>query len=193
MANMNTVFGLYNLAGAVSATETAVSATAGGTTRALMGLTSEPTLAQGLFDGRPFKIRVVAKAIATGASNFTVNLYWNSAANTNLTTFTGDVLVIGSGAQALASKAGSVFMEATLMWDASLQALGGFWNEAAGLANIVTTPAIIKSSAAVTATNPITATGVATQNLLQFFVTFTCSTAANVTSATLVELAIDRV
>jgi hypothetical protein len=188
---MNTVFGLPSLAGPVSATETAVAAVAGGTTRALFGLTSDVN--GGFFDGRPFKIRVVASAVATGTSNLTVNLYWNSAANTNLTTFTGDILVIGSGAQALASKSGSIFMEATLMWDSTLQALGAFWNEAAGLANIVTTPAIIKTSAAVTATNPVTSTGVATPNLLQFFVTMTCSTAANVTSTKLVEAAIDRI
>jgi hypothetical protein len=145
------------------------------------------------FDGKPFKIRAVAQATATGASSFTVNIYWSSGKNTtDLTTLTSDVLVIGSGAQVLASKNGSVYLEAVLMWDSKSQQLAGFWNESAGFANIATTPAVIKTSSAVTATNPIT-TAITSATALQFYVTFTCSTAANVSQATLVEFSIEAI
>lgn len=195
MSNMNTVFALYNLPGVVSATETAVPTVVGGTTRALMGLTSEPAASQGLFDGHPFKIRVVAKAVGTGASNFTVNLYWNSANNTNLTTFTSDVLVNGSGAQALASKPGMVFTESVCVWDSALLQLSGYTPAPAGFSSLVTTPNLVTPTAAtkINTSGVIASTGVSTPNLVQFFVTFTCSTAANVSSATLTELSIERI
>ena len=190
MPNQNTVFGLYNLTGPTSSTETAVATPGSTTLRATLGLTND--INGGFFDGHPFRLRVVSQGAASGACNFTVNVYANLGANiSDLTTLTNDVLVIGSGAQALASKSGFVFMEAILMWDSTLQALGAFWNEAACLANIVTTPAIIKSSAAVSATNPITSTKTATINAVSFYVTHTMS--ANATSSKLVELAIDRI
>lgn len=190
---MNTVFAEYNLVGPTSSTETAVASVTGGTTRAILGLTSEPLKAQGLFDGRPFKVRVVSQAVATAASNFTVNLYWNSTSNTNLTTFTNDVLIIGSGAQAAASKWATVFMEATCMWDSTSTQFIAFWNETAGAANIPTTPAIIKSSASLIAAGSgiVSSSAVGTPNLVQFFVTHTSS--GTTTSSTLLEFAIDRI
>lgn len=191
MANANTVNSLpFNLTANSTSTETAVAAVSGGTTRAVLGM--RPDIAGATyFDGRPFKLRVVAQGVASGAGNFVVNTYWNSTSNTNLTTFTNDVLIIGSGNQALASKSGIVFMEAICLWDSTLQQISAFWNEAAGLAGLVTTPAIIKTSAAVTATNPVTATGVGTLNLVQFFVTTSIS--ANGTSAKLLEFSIDTI
>jgi len=191
MANANTVFSApYNIVGPTSATETCIAQGTSTTQRQLMGLGTD--IAGGVFDGHPFKLRVISQGVASGACNFTVNCYLNSGANTaDLVTLTNDVLVIGSGAQAIASKSGYVFMEATLMWDSTLQALAGFWNETAGLAEIVTTPAIIKTSAAVTATNPITSTKAATQDKLQFFITHTMS--ANATSSKLIEFSIDRI
>jgi hypothetical protein len=202
MANANTVAGLYGLAGPISATETAVQSPVGVMNPSgckyvwysssrycyqfhLMFLAES-------YDGKPFKLRVVAQGVASGACNFTVNVYWNSLANTNLTTFTSDVLVIGSGAQALASKSGVVFMEATLMWDSTLQQLAGFWNESAGASDIPTTPAVIKTTSAVTATSPITgSTAITKTDQLEFFVTFTMS--ANATSSKLIEFALDRI
>lgn len=192
MANMNTVFAVYNVAGPVSATETAVASTPGGTSRLLLGLTND--VAGGFFDGKPFKVRAVVSGLATGASNLTVNLYWNSANNTNLTTFTSDILVQGSGAQALASKNGTVFVESILVWDSVLAQLSGYNAAPGGFAALVTTPGLINSSATKANTSGVVASsGVATSNLVQFFVTVTCSTAANVTSTTLKELAIDRI
>lgn len=186
MANCNTFAGLYNQTGPTSATETAIASASSSTTRAIVAM---PTNSE--FDGKPFKARVVSQGVASGACNFTVNLYWDSNANTNLTTFTGDVLVIGSGAQALASKSGTVLMEAICVWDSTLAQLAAFWIDSAGIANIPTTPAVIKTSGAVTATNPVTASGVATSDLLRFFVTHTMS--ANATSSKLIELAFDEI
>lgn len=201
MPNANTVAAFYNLAANSTSTETAVQApvgvmtpngvsTSGTPLRALIA--PPPDVAGGFFDGYPFKLRVVAQGVASGAGNFVVNTYLNVGGNTNLTTFTSDVLVIGSGNQALASKSGVVFMEAYLMWDSVLQQLAGFWNAGAGAADLVTTPAVIKTSNAVTATNPIsTSSKLATNSGLQFFVTTSIS--ANGTSAKVLEFAIDRV
>lgn len=205
MANANTFAGVYTIPGPVSATETCVAAynaiggnTTGGftqqaiqtgTTRQFVGVPAD--VSGGIFDGRPFKMRVVAQTQSTVASNFTVNCYWSAGVNTNTTTLTGDILVIGSGAVAVASKPATVFMEATLQWDSSLQSLTGFWNGAAGQYVITSTGGvIIKSSAAETATDPI-ATLQASTGLLNFFVTFTNSGA--VTSTKLIEFALDRI
>jgi len=200
MSNANTFAALYNLPANSTATETAAqsavgvfgvlgASTAAAPLRAILAPRSD--VSGGLLDGHPFKLRVVAQGVASGAGNFTVNVYLNAGGNTNLTTFTNDVLVIGSGAQALASKSGVVLMEAILMWDSTLQQLAGFWNEAAGVSNIPTTPAIIKTSAAVTATDPIASTGVATVDKLQFFVTSSIS--ANGSSAKILEFALDQI
>jgi len=188
LANLNTATALYNLTGPTSSTETAIAAAGSTTVRAVLAPPQD--LAGGFFDGHPFKVRVVSQAVVTGAANFTVNVYANLGGNTNLTTFTNDVLIIGSGSQAAASKWATVFMEAIVMWDSVSQQLAAFWNAAAGAANIPTTPAVIKTSAAVTATNPV---GTALSNIssVQFFVTHTLS--ANPTSSKLVELAIDRI
>lgn len=202
MANANTIASLTNLTGPNSATETCVQApvgyinrlgasTTGTPLRALLEI--RPDVTGGQFDGRPFKLRVIAQSIATGTNNFTVNVYWNSNNNTNLTTLTSDVLVIGSGAIAQASKTSYSFMEATCFWDSSLQQLAAFWNETAGLNDLITTPAIVKTTAAVTATNPLASSLANAQASLGFFVTFTCGTPGNVTSTKLIELAVDQI
>ena len=188
MANTNTKSALYSLPANFGATETAVALRGSTTTRALLSVSND--VAGGLFDGHPFRVRVVAQGVASGAGNFVVNLYWNSAANTGLTTFTSDILIIGSGNQALASKSGVVYMEAVCMWDSTSQQLAAFWNEAAGAANIPTTPAIIKTTAAVTATSPVT-TALTNTSSLSFFVTTAIS--ANGTAATLIEAAIEQI
>lgn len=200
MANTNT-FAAFpnNLAANFSSTETAVqspvgvmgplgASTSGTPLRQLLSV--PPDVSGGIYDGRPFKMRVIAQGTASGAGNFVVNTYWNKGANTNLTTFTNDVLVIGSGNAALASTTGYVFMEAVLFWDSTLQQLAAFWNETAGLADVVTTPAIIKTTAAVTATDPV-ASSLTKTDSLQFFVTTSIS--ANGTGAKLVEFSLDRI
>ena len=208
--NMNTIAGQFNLPGPISATETAVAsinqiggASAGytqqttpfGTVRALVG--PPPDIAGGELDGRPFKLRVGVSWVATSTSNLTVNAYWNCGTNTDLLTFTSDVLVIGSGALAVASKNGCMFMEAPLLWDSGSKQLVGFWNADPGIASLPT-PVAIKSSSALTAVNPIAISttasqaAIATMAGLQFFVTITVATVASVTSVKVNELAIER-
>ena len=207
---LNTIAGVYNLPCPISATETAVAsinaiggASAGytqqttpfGTVRAVVG--PPPDISGGELDGRPFKLRVGVSWVATGGSNLTVNAYWNCGANTNLLTFTSDVLVIGSGALAVASANGSMFMEAALLWGSGEKQLVGFWNEIPGIANLPT-PAGIKATGALTAASPIAISttasqaAIATMAGLQFFVTVTVATIASVTSVKLTELAIER-
>jgi hypothetical protein len=202
--NTNTFAGVRNYPGPTSATETAVAVinplgggSSGytqqtaqfGTTRQLVGV--PPDVSGGIFDGSPFKIRYAARAIGTGAGNFTVNVYWNNGVNTDLTTFTSDVLVIGSGAIAVASKPALAFDEVTLMWDSKLQSLAGFWNETSGMHVITSTGSVVnKSSAAVTATDPLAALQTST-SALNFFITFTCS--ANISSTQLIEFSLERV
>ena len=207
---LNTISGVYNLPCPISATETAVASinqlggsqvgytqqtTPFGTVRAIAA--PPPDIAGGELDGRPFRLRVGVSWVATGASNLTINSYWNCGANTNLLTFTSDVLVIGSGSLAVASLNGSAFLEAILLWDSGSKQLCGFWEESAGVANLPT-PAIIKASAAMTAANPIAISttasqaSVATMAGLQFFTTITVGTTANVTSVKLLEMCIER-
>lgn len=190
MANMNTFAQIVNLTANSTATETAVAAVAGGTTRAIVGL--ENDVAGGLFDGQPFKLRVVCQGIASGAGNFAVNVYWNSGGNTNLTTFTNDILVQGSGNQALASKSGIVYMEEILMWDATLQQLSGIVVPL-GFSSLVTTPNLLPSGAAPAKINTsgVVATAQTNASAIQFFVTTSIS--ANGTSAKLLELALDQI
>ena len=192
MANSNTIASTpYNLTGPTSAVETAIAAQGSSTVRAVAAVPANVIAKNNWFDGHPFKVRAVSKFSASGAGNFTLNIYVNLGVNTNLTTFTNDILLIGSGALAMASSTGVVFLEATCLWDSATGRLAAKWDESGGLANIVTTPAIIKSSSAVTATNPISATGVDATSDLSFFVTHTMS--ANATSSSLVELCIDRI
>jgi hypothetical protein len=189
MANVNTFAQLNKLTGPTSSTETAIAARGSSTVRATLGVRSD--ILTGLFDGHPFKLRVVSKAAASGACNFTVNAYLNIGGNTNLLTFTNDILVIGSGAQALATSTGVLYMEATLLWDSATGRLAAHWIDGAGLANIVTTPAIIKTSGAITATNPLSATGITLTDQMTFFFTHTMS--ANASSSQLIEAALDQV
>lgn len=203
--NSNSFAGVRYIPGPISSTETCVAAynaiggnTTGGftqqtqqtgTVRQFIGV--PPDVTGGIFDGSPFKLRVVAQAIGTGAGNFTVNTYWSAGVNTDLTTLTGDILIIGSGAVAVASKPANVFMEATLQWSSALGSLTGFWNETAGQYQITSTGGVvIKSSAAQTATDPIAALQTST-SALQFFVTFTAS--ANISSTRLIEMSLERI
>jgi hypothetical protein len=198
MANLNTFFQLSNLPGPIAVAETAVASinAIGGTTtpgasttRALAGVRQDAS--GGFFDGHPFLVKGVAKAIGTGVGNFTFNLYWNIGANTNLTTFTNDVLLIGSGAIAVASKPAVAVLEAMVIWDSSLQQVMGIKTRSYN--NLITTPAVPVVTPALTAANPLvaaSATGVSNVSQLQFFATITCS--ANISSTTLIELSLEQ-
>lgn len=186
MSNMNTFAGVYGLPGATSATETAVAQFNSTTTRAVVAPPQD--VASGLLDGHPFLIKGMAKAIGTGVGNFTFNIYWNNGVNTNLTTFTNDVLVIGSGAIAVASKPAVAILEAMIVWDSSLQQVMGVKTRSYN--NLTATPAVPLVTPALT-TNPLVAAGTVTNvSGLQFFATVTCS--ANISSTTLLELSLER-
>lgn len=196
MANLNTFAFLNNLPGPTATAETAVAAinAIGGVTpttaatRALVGVRQDA--AGGFFDGHVLKIRGLAKAIGTGAGNFTFNIYWNVGTNSNLTTFTNDVLVIGSGAIAVASKPAVALLEAEVIWDSSLQQVMGV--KQSSYNNLITTPAVPVVTPALTAANPLVAAAVVTNvSQLNFFATMTCS--ANISATTLIELALEQV
>jgi hypothetical protein len=195
MANMNTFAQVQNLPGPISTVETAVAAInqIGGISgvvtpiRALVGVRQD--IAGGFFDGRPFKIRGVAKAIGTGVGNFTFNIYFNFGTNTNLLTFTNDVLVIGSGAVAVASKPAVAVLEALVMWDSSTNQVMGLKLDSFN--NIVPTATIPVATPVVTASTLSTAGVTTNVSALQFFATFTSS--AGITATTLTELALEQV
>lgn len=196
MSNLNTFAGLYNLPGPIATAETAFAATnaIGGVTattaatRALVGIRQDA--AGGFFDGHVFRIRGLAKAIGTGAGNFTFNIYWNVGTNTNLTTFTSDVLVIGSGAIAVASKPAVALLEAEVIWDSSLQQVMAV--KQASYNNLTATPAVPVVTPALSAANPLVAAGTVTNvSQLNFFATATSS--ANISSTTLIELCLEQI
>lgn len=197
MANINTFAQIQDLPGPISTVETAVASinAIGGTTtpgastiRALVACPSD--INGGFLDGHPFKIRGIAKAIGTGAGNFTFNVYFNIGTNTNLTTFTNDVLVVGSGAVAVASKPAVAVVEGLVMWDSSLQQVMALKVETFN--NIITTPTIPLATPAIIAATTLAATTVVTNpSQLAFFATFTSS--ANISATTLIELTLEQI
>lgn len=195
MANINTFAQIQDLPGPISTVETAVASinAIGGTTtpgastvRALVACPSD--INGGFLDGHPFKIRGIAKAIGTGVGNFTFNVYFNIGTNTNLTTFTNDVLLVGSGAVAVASKPAVAVVEGLVMWDSSLQQVMCLKVETFN--NIITTPTIPVATPVV-GTNLAATTVVTNPSQLAFFATFTSS--ANISATTLIELALEQI
>lgn len=189
MANMNTFAQVQDLPGPIATAETAVASLATSTVRATVGIPQD--VAGGLFDGHPILVRGLAKAIGTGAGNFTFNIYWNSGGNTNLTTFTNDVLLIGNGTVAVGSKPTVSFLEGLVMWDSSTNQLMGVktrsYNNIVGSA----APTVPVVTPALTATSPLVAAGtILNVSQIQFFATFTSS--ANISSTTLLELALEE-
>lgn len=186
MANMNTFAQIQDLPGAIATAETAVASLANSTVRATVAIPQD--VAGGLFDGHPILVRGLAKAIGTGAGNFTFNIYWNVGTNTNLTTFTNDILLIGSGAFAVGSKPAVAFLEAMVMWDSSTQQVMAV--QTRSYINKVPTPTVPVVTP-VLGTNPFVAAGtVLNVSQIQFFATFTSS--ANISSTTLLELALEE-
>lgn len=187
MANANTIAAIYNKVGPTSSSATAIATTSGGSTRAVLGLRPDLIDATHLL---VFRLRAVSKALASGACNFTQKIYWNSQDHTDLTTFTNDKLLFDTSTHALASTSGLIVTHFQMTFDPVSGRLAGNWDDGAGFANIETTPAIVKSSAAVLSTNPVV-DGLTDISDIQFFVTHTMS--ANATSSYLVELAIDQI
>lgn len=197
MATINTFAQIQDLPGPIAVAETAVA-----TINGIGGITATPTLstiralvappqdiAGGFLDGHPFLVKGIAKAIGTGAGNFTFNIYWNVGTNSNLTTFTSDILLIGSGAIAVNSKPAVAFLEAMVMWDSSLQQVMAVKMKSYN--NLITTPAVPVVTPLLSATTPLVAAAVVTNaSQLAFFATITCS--ANISSTTLIELSLEN-
>src|SRR5579859_2274066 len=79
--------------------------------------TATAALVPSKFDGRPFRLRANFKVTGGTTTNFTGQIRFNSAANTNLTTFTGDNAIVSTGAIAVNSISASAFLEAICLWD----------------------------------------------------------------------------
>jgi hypothetical protein len=183
---MNTFAGVYNLPGPISTVETAVAQFNSTTTRVLVAPPQD--IATGVLDGHPFLVKGLALAIGTGAGNFTFNIYWNKGVNTNLTTFTSDILLIGSGTFAVGSKPAVALLEEMVMWDSNTQQVVGIQTRT--YINKVATPTVPVVTPAL-GTNPLVAAGTVTNvSALAFFATITCS--ANISSTTLLELSLER-
>lgn len=187
MANVNTFAAIYNKTGPTSSVETAIASVSGGTVRAYTGVPADIPAATKF---TKFKVRAESTALASGACNFTQNIYWYADTTTDLLTFTDDKLLIGSSTRALASTNGTITQEVLCSFDPVTGQLAANWFDGTGIANIVTTPAIIKSSGAVASTNPVKV-GITAVSQMKFFVTHTLS--ANATSSTLVELSLEQV
>ena len=162
-----------------------------GTTRLLLGVPANSAY----MTGTPFEVRATVKGVTAAADNMTVAVWWNSGANTNLTTTTGDVVVVSSGTQALASVGGYVTVQQRLVWDdlnKQLMGIGDF-----GMSSIPTTPAAVLGAGlgTINGTNPIAVSSTAAQaaiaNLygVRFYVIVTNSAA--VTSTQLVEFSLN--
>jgi hypothetical protein len=174
----------------------------GGTTRGLVQVTAynqwDPTsaaytsLGASIIDGHPFKVKGCFKATAGASLNTTFKLYWNVGANTNLTTFTNDVLLVSSGTLASGGAASlSSYLEAVCLWDSTSQQLMAV--QGLAINNIPTTPTVLNSGAyTITATNPIK-TAQTLSNNLQFFASALIGTSNAANVATLVELSLELV
>src|SRR6185312_5873239 len=128
-------------------------------------------IATGLFDGRPFRVRASWKGTSNGATNLTVKVYWNSGGNTNLTTFTNDVLLMTSGTQAQASGSTSGFISSICIWDAASQRLAAASEATLGnIATPVTIPTANSGAVTIAAAAPIT-TALVNASGLSFFAT----------------------
>lgn len=198
MANANTVSRLAGLAQGNVTSESAFPSVAGGSVRAVLAQEVSSTAAQlpaisaspiaGAFDGVPFLVTAHFKVTAASSGNITCKLYWNSGSNTNLTTFTNDVLLISSGTVATGGVDVGVSLTAKCLWDSGSQQLMA--TQVSGLTNIGT-PAVLNSGAeTITSTNPV-ATGLATVDKLQFFATALFGTSHSTNAVTLVELCIN--
>lgn len=122
-------------------------------------------------------IQLTASMTVTGGTttNFTPILRWNSRANLDLTTFTGDTTLKSMGAVAVNSVTRTAFFQERFVWDAITQRLVGF--HASG--NIFGTSVAASAFAS-------SVTGVIDTTQLQFFLTglFSVSNGSNVARLT---------
>ncbi len=176
MSNINTLASLQNLSQGNVTAETAFASTAGGSSRFIL---TPPGALVAQLEGRLLLARAALKITGCTTTNYTPKLYWDSSADTNLTTFTGDIGMAAPTAFAVNSVTRMWFLQAVLAWDSVSQRLVG-----AFMAQIDTT---FTAWAATTV-----ATGVVNSNNLRFFLTgiFSASNAAN--AAVLTDFSIDQ-
>jgi hypothetical protein len=190
MANANTLQAIRGKSLGNVTTASAFPTVAGGAVRATVGIPAD--ISGGIFDGVPFRVRAIFKAVPGTSGNGTFAVYWNKGDQTDLTTFTNDKVFLTSGAVALGTQAASTFvLSAMLIWDSAAQRLAGV-NETSF--HTIATPAALFSGAfAVTATNNPVATSVASVAAIQFFATALFGTGNASNAATLTELSIEQV
>ena len=191
MANCNTFSAVYNKSLGNVTSISAFPTVAGGSVRQLVGVPAD--VAGGIYDGLPFRVRAVWKAVPGTSGNFTASVYWDSAANTDLTTLTGDKIFLTSGAVALGTQGASTFvLSATLVWDSTADRLAGV-NDPQSFHTIATPAVLFSGASAVTATNNPVATSVTDVGNLKFFATGLFGTGNASNAVTLVELALERI
>lgn len=107
---------------ATSTTETAMPSVTGGAIRNLVGFSSFPA---GDYDGKLFRLKCFIKLL-TGGTNLTTKVYWNSGANTNLTTFTSDVVIANVIFNSASSPSLFAFI-IDLTWEKRVGVLEGYY------------------------------------------------------------------
>src|SRR5207244_3447853 len=121
MPNSNTILAPFT--GIVQANPTSEScfpSVPGGSVRAILTLP-----AGGMWDGRPFRLWAAMRITGGTTTNHTPLLRWNSGANTNLTTLTGDTALIATVASAVNTVTRCWYCQADLVWDSTSQRLVG--------------------------------------------------------------------
>ena len=194
MSNVNTFARLSNLVqGNVLTNPSAFPTVSGGSVRARVGIRAD--VSSGIFDGQPFRVRGVWKAVPGTSGNYTASVYWDAGTNTDLTTLTDEKIFLTSGAVALGTQASSVFvLSAVLVWDSSTKKLCGV-NDPQSFHTIATPAVLFSGASAVTATNNpvVAAAGVASVDKIQFIATGLFGTTHASNAATLVELALEQI
>ena len=202
--NLNTLASIGGLVLGNVTSETAFPAAAGGTTRGLLSLPPDPaflpntaaaavTVPWASVDGKPFRVRALSKVASGGAGTFQFQLYWNAATQTNLTTFTNDIVIAtdiytGPATPATGGVPCSFYLEAVCLWDSKSQQLMAA--QGSSIANVTTTPHCVVADWTLTPAGAAVATGLASSSALQFFATALFGTTHAGNSATLVEFAI---
>lgn len=191
MANCNTFSIVRNLSlGNVTSTS-AFPTVSGGSVRQLVGIPAD--VSGGIHDGLPFRVRAVFKAVPGTSGNFTGSVYWDSDANTDLTTLTGDKIFLTSGTIALGTQAASTLvLSAVLVWDSTALRLAGV-NDPQSFHTIATPAVLFSGASAVTATNNPVSASVASVDKLKFFATGLFGSTHADNAVTLVELAIEQI
>lgn len=189
--NSNSFAALRNLVLTNPTTASAFPTVAGGSVRAVVGVRAD--IASGIFDGVPFQVKAVFKAVPGTSGNFTGKVYWDAGTLSDLTTFTDDKIFLTSGAIALGTQAASSFvLSATLVWDSLAQRLAGV-NDPQCFHTIATPAVLFSGASAVTATNsPVSVGPITNVSGLSFFAVGLFGTTSGANVVTLVELSINQ-